>query len=290
MESGWRHLVNSFWRQPVASMGKASAPMSRWFQTPVGSRMLDQELGLIEQCRKEYKGQVMLQVSSSNRALLGSPSRKRLKITVSPGLPKDRHARGNSAKPGKHTSVALDEKLENYSWLASSLDALPLEEGSVDFLVLHHSLEFSEDPHAVLREAVRVLAPQGHMIIISFNPYSLFGLRKSMQLILRKTIPWAHHGLSRGRISDWLKLMSCEPLNAAWGFYSFPVQSERLLKYSSRIDGFLTHNGVPGGGFYVIHASKEVDGWVGSLPARDLRSRLIKFPAAAATKNFKESN
>jgi len=264
-------------------MGKASAHMSRWFQTSVGRRMLTQELDLIEQCRKEYKGQVMLQVSGSDRPLLGQPSHKRLKIVVSPNIP----TKNTSTKSiQKETSAGL----EDYSWLVSGLDAMPLEEGSVDFLVLHHSLEFSEDPHAVLREAVRVLAPQGHMIIISFNPYSLFGFRKSMQLILRKTIPWAHHGLSRGRVSDWLKLMNCEPLNVAWGFYSFPVQSERLLKYSHYVDGFLSQNGIPGGGFYVIHASKEVEGWIGSLPVKKLRNQLIKFPAAAATKNFKETN
>lgn len=270
MESGWRHLVNSFWRQPVASMGKASGHLFRWFNTPVGRRMFEQELDLIEQCRKEYKGQVMLQISGSGRPLLGNPSHKRLKMVVSPNVP-------------------VEETLSTYGLTVADLDAIPLEEGSVDFLVLQHSLEFSEDPHAVLREAVRILAPQGHLIIIAFNPYSLFGLRKSMQMIVRKTIPWAHHSLSRGRISDWLKLMGCEPLNVAWGFYSFPVQSERFLAYSHHIDQLFTHNGVPGGGFYVIHASKEVDGWIGSMPAKSMGSRLIKFPAAAATKSFKET-
>lgn len=235
--------------------------------------MLEQEIDLIEQCRKEYKGELMLQVSGSGQPLLGKASHKRLKMVVSPTPP------GNT-----------DEHLDSYSWVASELDSMPLEEGSVDFLVLHHSLEFSENPHAVLREAVRVLAPQGHMIIICFNPYSLFGLRKSMQMILRKTIPWAHHSLSRSRVTDWLKLMNCEPLNVACGFYSFPVQSERVLKYSHHIDSTLTQHGVPGGGFYVVHASKQVDGWVGSLPVKNLSSSLIKFPAAAATKNFKESN
>ena len=273
LESGWRHLVNSFWRQSVAPMGKASVQMFRWFQTPVGRRMLAQELGLIGQCRREYRGQVMLQVSGSGQPLLGHVSHRRLKMVVSASNPSN-----------------TDKRLEAYSWLTADLSALPLEEGSVDFLVLHHSLEFSEDPHAVLREAVRVLAPQGHLIIISFNPYSLFGLRKSMQLIRRKTIPWAHHGLSRGRISDWLKLMNCEPLNVAWGFYSFPVQSERVLKYSHQIDSFLSQNGVPGGGFYVVHASKETGAWVGSISAKSPSSRPINFPAAVAGKNFKDAN
>lgn len=273
MESGWRHLVNSFWKQPVASLAKTSAHLYRWFQTPVGRYMLAQELELIEQCRKEYKGRVMLQVSAAGEPLLGQPNRKRLKLVVSP-----------------NSRDTRDSNLQSYSWLTSELDALPLEEGSVDFLILHHSLEFSENPHAVLREAVRVLSPRGHIIIICFNPYSLFSLRKSMQLVLRKVVPWAHHGLSRGRIFDWLKLMNCEPLNVAWGFYSFPIQSEKILKYTNRLDSFLTQGGIPGGGFYVVHACKEIGGWIGSIDAEDRAAQQIKFPEAAATRNFKENN
>ena len=250
-------------------MSKASSHMYRWFHTPVGRRMLEQESELIEQCRKEYKGSTMLQVTSSGKAFLGKASNKRLKITVS-----------SSASSKKN------DRLENYCWLAADLDALPLEDGSVDFMVLHHSLEFSENPHAMLRESVRVLSPQGHLVVICFNPYSLFGLRKSMQFIFSNSIPWAHHGLSRARISDWLKLMNCDAMNAAWGFYGFPVQSEVLLRYSAKVDHFLTNNGVPGGGFFVIHASKEVAGWIGSVSTQPQRARLVRFPAAVATKQL----
>lgn len=269
MESGWRHLVNSFWKQPVASLAKFSAPLYRWFKTPVGRRMLAQQIELIDQCRREYKGKVMLQVSGAGKPLLGKASHKRLKSVLSLGI------------PGKR-----DQEMSDYPVVVTDLDALPFDEGAVDFLVLHHVLEFSDDPHAVLREAARVLSPQGHMLIICFNPYSLFGLRKSMQLIVRKAIPWAHHGLSRGRISDWLKLMNCEPLNVAYGFYSFPIQSEWLLRYTDRLDSFLSNHGLFGGGFYMVHACKQVGGWVGSQQSQQV-DRLVKFPVAVATRSFK---
>lgn len=271
MESGWRHLINSFWRQPVASLGKSSVPLYWWFRTPVGRRMLAQERELIDQCRKHYGGCFQAQVSGSGVSLLGKLNNRQLKTAIYP------------ARPGK-----VSKKLAGYSWLVSELDQMPLETGSVDFLVLHHVLEFSEDPHAVLREASRVLSPQGHLLLIAFNPYSLFGLRKSMQLILRKTIPWAHHSLSRGRVTDWLRLMNCEPLNVAFGFYSFPLQSNRLLKYSQSIDSMLSRFGLAGGGFYVVHASKNVAGWIGSAEKHQSQARLIQFPQVAATKNYKQ--
>ena len=53
--------------------------------------------------------------------------------------------------------------------------ALPLPENTIDVLVLPHTLEFSDDPHRLLREAERVLIGEGHILIITFNPWSLFG-------------------------------------------------------------------------------------------------------------------
>lgn len=257
-------MVSSLWHRPVASMRRSSVHIYRWFQTPVGRNMLEQELELIEQCRREYKGALMVQISGCSQKLLGKPSVKRHKVVLS-----------------SHSPRKFDQDLEGYSWLVSDFDKIPLEEGSVDFLVLHHVLDFSENPHAVLREAVRVLAPQGHLVVVCFNPYSLFGLRKSMQLALRKEIPWAHHGLSARRMSDWLHLMSCEPLNTGCGFYGFPVQSSRLTERFARLDRRLSHMGVPCGGFYVIHASKDVMTPIDS--GIELRKpRLLEFPSVAS--------
>lgn len=261
---GWRHMVSSLWHRPVASLRRSSVHMYRWFQTPVGKQILDQELELIELCRREYKNDVMLQISGCSRKLMGKASRKRRKIVVS-----------------SHSPRNFDHGLNGYSWLISNFDQIPLAEGAVDFLVLHHVLEFSENPHALLREAVRVLAPQGQLLVICFNPYSLFGMRKSLQLALRKEIPWAHHGLSARRMSDWLHLMSCEPMNTASGFYGFPLQSKKLTNFMSGIDRWLTRWGFPGGGFYVIHASKEVMTPLDTTVVKQ-KSQLIKFPAASA--------
>lgn len=257
-------MVSSLWHRPVASMRRSSVHIYRWFQTPVGRHMLEQELELIEQCRREYKGDLMVQISGSSRKLLGKPSLKRQKVVLS-----------------SHSPRKFDSDLEGYSWVVSDFDKIPLSEGSVDFLVLHHVLEFSENPHAVLRDAVRVLAPQGHLVVVCFNPYSLFGVRKSMQLALRKEIPWAHHGLSARRMSDWMHLMSCEPLNTGCGFYGFPVQSLKLMSWFSRLDRWLSYIGVPCGGFYVVHASKDVMTPI-SNGAERRKPRLLEFPAVAS--------
>jgi ubiquinone/menaquinone biosynthesis C-methylase UbiE len=57
---------------------------------------------------------------------------------------------------------------------------LPFEAQSVDLIVMPHTLEFTRDPHRLLREAERVLMPEGQLIILGFNSLSLWGARQSV--------------------------------------------------------------------------------------------------------------
>lgn len=81
---------------------------------------------------------------------------------------------------------------------------LPLATRSVDLVVLAHALEFSPDPHRLLREVDRVLKLDGHVLAIGFNPWSLFGLRR---VVGGHWIPWSGYFYSPGRVTDWLTLL-----------------------------------------------------------------------------------
>ncbi len=48
---------------------------------------------------------------------------------------------------------------------------LPFAQESFDLVVMIHALEFAKDAQALLKEAYRVLAPSGHLIVISLNPW-----------------------------------------------------------------------------------------------------------------------
>src|SRR3989304_6194451 len=45
---------------------------------------------------------------------------------------------------------------------------------------LPHILEFSPHAHRILREAERVLMPEGSIVISGFNPLSLWGAKRAM--------------------------------------------------------------------------------------------------------------
>src|SRR5690606_29370135 len=63
------------------------------------------------------------------------------------------------------TRIVFDGAIEQGAALVADPECLPFESQSVDLLVLPHVLECSADPHQVLREAERVLVPEGRIVI-----------------------------------------------------------------------------------------------------------------------------
>ncbi|MDF0606397.1 methyltransferase domain-containing protein [Neisseriaceae bacterium TC5R-5] len=97
---------------------------------------------------------------------------------------------------------------------------LPFETRSLDLLVMPHVLDFTTQPHQVLREVERVLMPEGRLILTGFNPVSLWGVRHLLQR--RDRAPWNGHFLSLVRIKDWLTLLELEPCTVSFMAYAPP--------------------------------------------------------------------
>jgi SAM-dependent methyltransferase len=90
--------------------------------------------------------------------------------------------------------------------IVAEAQRLPVASDSVDAVILIHTLDFSADPHQVLREAERVLIAGGRVVIVGFNPFSLWGLWRLFGR-WRGGVPWCGHFLSYPRLNDWLTLM-----------------------------------------------------------------------------------
>lgn len=96
--------------------------------------------------------------------------------------------------------------VEKHSNVVGRCNALPLQSNTIDVLVAPHILEFADEPHAVLREAERVLIGEGYIVLVGFNPWSLCGLWRVLAG-WRGRPPWNGQFLSASRITDWLQLL-----------------------------------------------------------------------------------
>lgn len=150
--------------------------------------------------------------------------------------------------------------------------ALPFAAASLDLVVLPHVLEFAANPHQVLREVERVLVPEGHVVIAGFNPFSLFGLKRRLARECGD-YPWHGQYLSVRRIRDWLALLSFEAGSQASGCFMPAVEQQKWIDRLGLMDQAGARWWPIGGGVYVIHAIKRVQGMRLIMPKWDRKAR-----------------
>ena len=90
--------------------------------------------------------------------------------------------------------------------LRSDLLNLPFQDSTVDLCILAHELNFSNDPHQLLREIERILTLNGTLIISGYNPYSFWGWRN----LLPPKKAQSDRLFSPNRVIDWLHLLGFE--------------------------------------------------------------------------------
>lgn len=144
--------------------------------------------------------------------------------------------------------------------LLAEVEELPLESDSIDALVVHHSLDFASNPHQALREMQRVLTPQGHLIVIGFNPYSLLGLGARLRGLSAASLWCQYRPLGESRLVDWLHLLGCEVESRRHLHALPPMGRGRLRRAMERIDAWSVRHNLPVGGVYILQAVKRVRG------------------------------
>lgn len=212
-----------------------------WYQSEVGARLLAVEQELINDFLSNAFGYQLLQMSVANTANLIQESRIQANIVCHP--------------------LANEEKIINQDnevtpQAVSLFDELPFAEDSFDAVVLHHAQEFVANPHNVLREVERIVIPNGKIIIIGFNPWSLMGLYSSVAGINRKTM-WRNHLLSKQRMIDWLNLLDFKIIETEAAFHRPPIKMARVFD-RIKINQHKLWRSIPFGGVYCITAVKRV--------------------------------
>jgi len=109
---------------------------------------------------------------------------------------------------------------------------LPIASDCMDVVLLAHALEFENDPYGLVREADRVLAGEGKLLVLGFSPFSLWGLRARAS---RSGFPpGIRRLLSERRIRDWLHLLGYDVLGVPHYLYGLPVGEPASVDHQLR--------------------------------------------------------
>ena len=181
---------------------RGGAPLNRhtlelWLRSPRGRRLLALEEREIKRVLPDLFGRHVLQIGSwgrGDRLLESSEMLHRAVIGTVPDF----------------GAAALSEP-----------ERLPIQEKSVDAVLLPHCLEFSRSPYPVLREVNRVLSDRGRLVLLGFSPWSFWAWRQWLGLRYR-AFPAGAHFISLGRLSDWLELLDFEICEARRYGVGFP--------------------------------------------------------------------
>jgi SAM-dependent methyltransferase len=173
------------------------AALSAWWESPLGRALLAAEAELLSAALEDVFGWELLQIGAWGNArelLAGSRTRRKSLIAA-------------AAFPCGANIIARPSQL-------------PVIGDCVDAALLPHTLEFSPDPYAVLREVDRVLVGEGQLLVLGFRPWSAWGMRAR----------WSRSGfppgmrriLSERLLREWLVLLGFEVIAAQRYLYLSP--------------------------------------------------------------------
>jgi SAM-dependent methyltransferase len=197
-----------------------------WFQTPPGRYLLAWEQAQLDATVADIFGYHALQ--------LGLPELNALHTNRMP----HQWLANSSEFDASPTNLQKPQRAA----LMTDFAALPFPANSLDLIVLPHTLEFHGEPHAALREVERVLVPEGRVVIIGFNPASLWGLRQRRAHLYQSMgvgelfLPSAGEFIGYRRMRDWLRLLSFEVEIGRFGCYRAAVRGEKWLNRLAWMD------------------------------------------------------
>jgi SAM-dependent methyltransferase len=252
--------------------------LAQWLRTPAGRYLLAWE--------QTHLDRAVVDLFGFHAVQLGLPELDALRANRMPhrwvcGDGVVRPTISNEGLPGLPATVALH----------ADFDALPIDSQSLDLVVLPHALELARDPHLALREVERVLRPEGRVVILGFNPASLWGLRQRLGRMRRGLgfgrrralfLPSGGEFIGYRRLRDWLRLLSFEVEAGRFGCYKPPFTSDRWLSRFEWAEHWGDRWWPVFGAVYALTAVKRVRGMRLVGLVRKERAKTKAAPAVVA--------
>ncbi|MDR2878074.1 MAG: class I SAM-dependent methyltransferase [Chromatiales bacterium] len=249
----------------AASHPYVYAGLRNWYAEALGQALLKVEQHELDEILPDLFGYYLVQIGApTDRYLLGTSLIRH-------------HIVSDAVHPGAF------EHDGRVSTLHAHTGALPVRSDSIDVALLHHTLDFESYPHAVLREVERMLVPDGHVVIVGFNPWSLWGMRRLFTWRRRECAPWRGAFRSIIRIKDWLALLGFDIVVIRTRFFRPPLRRMGLTRRLQWMERLGTRAWPYLGGVYIIVAKKRVVTLTPIKPRWRPRRSLIASDAVKPT-------
>lgn len=254
-----------------------------WLQTPAGVYLRAWEQTCLDNLTADIFGFNAVQIGmpqidalAANRMPYKWLADRKVRPPVAPQQPVGAAHGGpviETAPPPRPVALTLD------------YTELPFASQSMDLVVLPHVLEFSTDPHQVLREVERVLIPEGQVIICGFNPASLWGARHVLRRVGGTSfLPRTEELITMPRMKDWLKLLNLSASQSHFGCYAPACRTEKWLHRYAFMDNAGPRWWPFFGGVYIVQAIKRVKGMHLIGPAWTKKSATAQVVVPATNK------
>ncbi len=213
--------------------------LSDWYHSPLGQQIAQVEKTMLDQVLPTLFGYHLIQIGQyCDVALLQTSKVSHCSIM--------------------HTTNQAMISSVTDSHLSGQSHALPFASDSVDVVILNHVLEFSSFPHHVLREVERVLVPEGHVVVLMFNPWSLWSLHRLL-LRWRNAPPWCGQFISATRSKDWLTLLGFDVSDLQSYFFRPALQNRALMSRFAWFESLGRRFWPIFGGGYMLVAKKKIE-------------------------------
>lgn len=168
------------------------------------------------------------------------------------GVPQQQALLKASVMPYQVLLTPLPTKNTTLRSVECEYNELPIAAGSVDLVLVPHTLEHIENPRQLLSEACRIVKPEGHIIIMGFNPMSLWGFKKF--LTRSKAAPWSGTFFPTSTVKKWLGLADFELVKQEHILFRPPVKRHGLFRKLKFLEWLGRKCYRPFGGVYVLVA------------------------------------
>jgi SAM-dependent methyltransferase len=189
----------------LAAMNARVVGISDWLRSPLGQRVYALERKHVGDALAQVFGWQLVQIGlwGDDHGLIAEARTQQKSVLAS------------------HSSDLSNPQLSRTPAIVQSrVDAMAIASDSIDAVLLPHTLEHVPDPHAVLREVERILMGEGHVIVLGFRPFSMWGSRN---LFAGKGFPpGTERLLGERRVRDWLKLLGFEVVDARRYLFTLP--------------------------------------------------------------------